>query len=512
MVIAPPRALLVLRPLLVALMFACIALSVAQLVRAFVPEWNAVYVVVGVFLVSLEAFYARQMVRRERMWGREWWTFRLAEWVVILVALKLVSYVARGPQALLNDIALWQQDPRNIVTLEFMLVIVLAYFAWLGAGDVARDFEELAQAPESGYFDPSLSLAELQQLFFNGGIILLIATGLSYVGVATLLELNRPPVGGLILNVLVYFVLGLLLLSQARYELLHTRWRFNDIPASQNIASRWALLAAVTLVLVAVAVSFLPTRYTIGLLTVLNWLLGLVVSILFFLWLVTAYYAWAFISWLLTLLFGRPQTPPLPPAMPSLPQAPPMVAGSDSDWLAMLRGIIFWAVLLFVVGYAAYQFMQTRREWVQGAARRPGVGRLLSLLAAWWAWLRGTTRSVASAVRERMIRAAPAALPAPPRWLRLGGLSPRELIVYFYLSTTQRASQLGVGRPPSQTAREYAERLRSVVPEGAPDVETLTTAFETARYSANAVTQQDTRRPRRSWERLRHILRSRRSH
>ena len=256
--VAPPRALRILRPVLVALMFACIAVSVAQFVNAFVPDWNPVYMVVGIFLVSLEAFYARQMVRRERMWGREWWTFRLAEWVVILVALKLVSYVARGPQAFLADLAQWQQDPRNIVTIEFIIVVVLAYFAWMGAGDVSRNFEELAQAPESGYFDPSLSLAELQGLFFNGGIVLLVVTGLTHVGVATLLQLDRPPVGGLILNVLLYFVTGLLLLSQARFELLRTRWRFNDIPTAPNLAPRWALLAGVTLVLVAVAVSNRP--------------------------------------------------------------------------------------------------------------------------------------------------------------------------------------------------------------------------------------------------------------
>ncbi|MFN8484676.1 MAG: DUF4129 domain-containing protein [Anaerolineae bacterium] len=512
MSLAPPRALRVLRPLLVALMFACIAVSVAQFVNAFVPDWNAVYMVVGVFLVSLEAFYARQKVRRERMWGREWWTFRFAEWVVILVTLKLVSYIARGPQAFLTDLALWREDPRNIVTIEFMIVVVLAYFTWLSAGDVSRNFEELEQAPESGFFDPSLSLTELQGLFFNGGIVLLIATGLTHVGVATLLQLDRPPVGGLILNVLLYFVTGLLLLSQARFELLRTRWRFNDIPTAQNLASRWALLAGVTLVLVAVAVSFLPTRYTIGLLTVLNWLLSFVVSVLFYAWLIITYLVWAFINWLLTLLFGQAQPPPLPPVMPSLPAAPPMVQTGENDWFAMLRGIIFWAVLLFVVGYALVQFARTRREWLAGAARRPGVGRLMRLLATWWAWLRGTSRSVANAVRERMARAAPTSLPTPPRWLRLGGLSPREMIVYFYLSTAQRAAQLGVGRAPSQTAREYAERLEATVPDGAPDVETLTTAFEAARYSARLVTPQDTRTPRRSWERLRHMLRSRRAH
>ncbi len=493
------------------MMFACIALSVAQFVRAFVPDWNAAYMVIGIFLVSLEAFYARQMVRRQRLWGREWWTFRVAEWVVILVALKLVSYVARSPQEFLADLAAWQQDPRNIVTLEFMIVAVLAYFAWLGAGDVARNFEELQQAPESGYFDPSLSLGELQRLFFNGGVILLIGTGLTQVGLSMVLQLDRPPVGGLILNVLLYFVVGLLLLSQGRFELLQTRWRFNDIPVSRNLALRWAFLAGVTLVVVAVAVSFLPTRYTIGLLTVLNWLLSLVLSILFFGWLIVTYYIWAFLSWLLTLLFGRPEALPARPALPALPAAPPMVQTGESDWLAMLRGIVFWAVLLFVVGYAFYQFTRTRKEWWESAARRPGVGRLFSLFAAWWAWLRGTTKRVTGAVRVRMARAAPSALPAAPRWLRLGSLTPRELIVYFYLSTAQRASKLGMGRAPSETAREYAARLRSAVPEGAPDVETLTTAFETSRYSAVAVTPRDTRTPRRSWERLRHLLRSRHS-
>src|SRR3712207_1638671 len=100
-----PRLMRHIRPILVALMFACIAESVAQFIRAFIPAWNAAYAVVSVFLISLEAFYADRLVRRLHLSGGEWWRFRFAEWVVILLVLKLLSYAARGWADLRADFA-----------------------------------------------------------------------------------------------------------------------------------------------------------------------------------------------------------------------------------------------------------------------------------------------------------------------------------------------------------------------------------------------------------------------
>ena len=111
------------------------------------------------------------------------------------------------------------------------------------------------------------------------------------------------------------------------------------------------------------------------------------------------------------------------------------------------------------------------------------------------------------ALRQRLAEVG-RRLPTPPRhWLRLGSLSPRELIMYFYLSLVRRAADGGLPRPASQTAREYSDRLRANLPDADADLETLTDAFETARYSPRAIAREDTRTPRKSWERLKRQLR-----
>ena len=98
----------------------------------------------------------------------------------------------------------------------------------------------------------------------------------------------------------------------------------------------------------------------------------------------------------------------------------------------------------------------------------------------------------------------------PPGWLRLRGLSPRELIQYFYVSLAQRAASVGWERHAGQTAYEYSRDLTARLPERAGEVSALTEAFVNAKYSRRDVGAEDARRARRPWERLRGELQLRR--
>lgn len=498
------------RPFVVAVMFACVMESVALLIQAFLPGWNATYAVVAIFLISLEAYYATRTAQRLRLSGRDRWIFRLSEWTVILLALKLGPYATRGLDALAADFATWEADLATLFTLEFVIVLVLAAFTWMGSGDVARWLDDLTQPTEAG-FNPYLSLSAIQSLFFVGGVLLVIAAGLTQVGLQAVLHQDRPPVGGVIVNVLVYFVSGLLLLSQARMEVLHTQWRVSQVNIGAGIRSRWIGLGLATLVVVAALALLLPTRYTVGVLDVAAGVLralgniGLIIGygLNFVLFLILGLF-----TMLLSLLLGRSTgeaaPPPAPPVLP--PAAPPNVT---PDWLSLLRSLLFWLVTTGILGYALAQFIGARREWWLSLAHHRSLGWLVRLLLSLWGQSKAVAVRAGAAVRQRLAQAR-RAIPTPPRaWLRLNSLSPRELVMYFYLSTARRAEESGLPRGRSQTAREYSQRLQSTLPEGEADVTTLTEAFEAARYSAHAVEREDTARPRRSWERLRKLLRGR---
>lgn len=507
-----PPLFRVLRPLLVATLFACVATSIGQFLQTFSPTWNPTYLTICVFLISLEAFLAAEMVRRLRLSGSEWWTFRVAEWIVILFVLKLLSYAAPGWRALVADMALWQEDPTTIFSLEYVVAVALAFFSWLSSTDIAHWLDDLTQEPNGPGFSPVASLGSLQATFFTGGVIIVAMAGLTQVGLQLLFQMDRPPVGGVIINVLIYFVVGLLLLSQARLEVLYSRWDASGIQVQPSIKSRWAMMALVSLALVALAALLLPTRYSLGLLDTAAWVLGFLGNLLLlvgYLLNLLLFYILGLLASLLNLFTPIPPPNPIPPVMPDFGPAVPQQRWDAPAWWALARSILFWITMYLIIGYAVWQFIGTRRAWWVALARLPLVGWLVTTLAALFGGLRTAATSASQAVRRRLAHVP--APPLPPRqWLRLGVLSPRELLMYFYLSTVRRAGEVGLPRRSDQTAREYAAYLREQLPEGEQDVATLNDAFEVARYSARPINKTDTATPRLSWERIKRALRARR--
>ena len=92
----------------------------------------------------------------------------------------------------------------------------------------------------------------------------------------------------------------------------------------------------------------------------------------------------------------------------------------------------------------------------------------------------------------------------------LRGLSPRELVRYFYLSAARRAADAGQPRRSGQTPYEYQRSLQDRFPELEPDLTGLTDAFLTARYSAQPMEEDDAQEVKPLWQRIKVLLRQRR--
>jgi hypothetical protein len=211
--------------------------------------------------------------------------------------------------------------------------------------------------------------------------------------------------------------------------------------------------------------------------------------------------------------------PPIPTPLPVDPAAPP----GQSPLASLLWAILLYVVPTLLVLYVAYNTWRKRRAiWhdVRYVARTLWQllrEALLDLSAALWRFFSfGAPRLLAlapQAIQERLRRRRAAGAGAGargPRWLRLGSLSPRELIQYFYVSLAQRAEGIGWGRGKGQTPYEYGRDLGERLPERKAELDSLTEAFVRARYSPAPVSDADAREARGPWQRLRDSLQTRR--
>ena len=93
-------------------------------------------------------------------------------------------------------------------------------------------------------------------------------------------------------------------------------------------------------------------------------------------------------------------------------------------------------------------------------------------------------------------------------FFRLGGLSPRERILYYYWSILRRAERLGYPRRRPETPNEYRDTLKPHLPHGEAEMEELTGAFIEARYSEHPVRSGRDRELRADWQLVKESLRA----
>jgi len=493
------------RPLLVGAMAGCIALSVVELAQLVYPDWNGTYLTVACVLAALEANYSHRLVRARRLSGPDLFRFRVAEIVLFFLLLKIFSYADGSWADVLADVRTWPQQPLAIFDAETLAALVLALFSWLAATLTAQDMGLIGEPPgrDREYVPPS---QRLSARFLWGGLAIVVLAGLTRTGIAKLLDQDRPSVPGLVLNVLVYFLLGLVMLGQVRLASLQASWRSQGVQVAKRLPRRWVRYSLIFIGLTALLAFLLPTGYTVGLFEVIGTVflvLSYLVSLLYALIL-------APIGWLLYKLSGPgvESPPPLPTPPPLEPPAQGGGSSAAPAWLGMARSLVFWAALLGMVFYVLRTYLRDRPE-LAGVLRRIGlVHALRRLWAALWHRLTGLAQAVNERVPRLVIR-----LPrrrrvkGHSRFFRLSALSPRERILYYYLSVLRRAGRQGFPRRRGQTPYEYDADLAPSLPLARREMGALTQAFVEARYSRHSFGRERARRVRAEWQQVKKALR-----
>lgn len=506
----PPRAVVVLRPLALAVMAACVAWSLAELLQLLFPFWNLPWTVAGAVLAALEAALSYQLLRSRVLVIRDRWRLRAVELVFLLVVIKAGRYLGWPLAEVWNDLQAWPRETWRILDPETLVNFFVAVLVLIGVNDTLADLEALSD-PERAR-SPVSPRDEIIARFFWGGLLLLVASGIARIGVEELLNVARPPVTGLVINALVYFGVGMVVIGQANYTHLAALWQAEGVPVAANLGGRWARHSLWFLLLVGVIAFSLPTFYgegALGLVGTLFWLVGLALY-------TVAWVISALLVGLVNLLAPPPADGILPPVQTVLPPTPTVVPTSApppgaplplDPALELLRSVLFWALIAGMVAYVVIVYLRERPELLQALKN----ARLFRALRQFLVYLWRQTGQLAEALRElrpleRLRDLLGQASGQAARFFRLGAASPREQVMYFYLSTLRRAAQLGFPRRPPQTPDEYDPVLETKLTEAQAEVHALTEAFSHARYRAEPPTPAEAKTAREAWERVRQAL------
>jgi hypothetical protein len=497
------------RPLMIGVMFGCVALSLVELIRLAFPEWSGTFLVVGCVLAALEANYSYRLIRTKSRLSQDRLRFRVIEIAMIFILLKIMSYVGDNWVDILADIQTWPRQPHHVLDPETLAAFVLAILSWSASTQTVREFERLNEPPEYSRYYVS-PLESMTRRFFRGGVVLLIAAGITRIGIAYLLKLRRPSVPGLVLNVLVYFLLGLVMLGQVRFATLNKRWQAQQIRVADNLASRWARYSLAFIGLAALLAFLLPTGYTLGLLELIGWIIGIGISVVTFITMLIYVLLTLPLAWLLSLFGAETPSPPSSSPPPQFQQPQPS-GGGTPDWFLILKSLVFWVIALGMVLYVVRNYLRDHPDLLASLARMAPIrflGRLWSALRRWWGgWGEALQGRLARNWSLRWTRRA-RQHGEPFRFFRLGALSPRGRVIYYYLSALHRAGQQGVPRRKAQTPYEYNSTLEPHLPQAEPELERLTQAFVEARYSQHVIQTDDARHVRASWQRVKEALRA----
>jgi hypothetical protein len=494
------------------MMMGCIALSVVDFIRLFAPTWNGTFIIAGSVLAALEAHYSLRMIRTRELRGTDVTGFRAIEFATFFILLRIASYIGDSWANIWGDFVLWPLEPQRILNRETVVAIVLALISWWVSTQTARDLEKIGEPPphQRDHVPPQESIANR---FFYGGFALLLLTGITRIGIAGLLDLDRPRVPGLVLNVLVYSLLGLAMMGQVHLTRSFLQWENQGTRVTEGLARRWARYSVIIVSLSALAAFLLPTGYTIGLLD----MVAAVVNGL-------AYLAWLFGMLVLLLLnlllapfarlFGDESRPlPNPPPSLKLPEAGTGVGafgGVSPHWFEILRSLVFWIAALAMVVYVIRSYVRDRPELLAALVSLKPIRAVRDFLANLWRRLTGLAETITERVPRELLwrRARPKPPEMPFRLFRLGALSPRERILYYYLSILRRAGQLGFPRRRSQTPYEYGQAMAPHLDEAEREMATLTQSFVEARYSQRAFDRLQDRQVRARWRQVKAALRT----
>jgi len=508
-----------LRPLLVIVLVTCINVAAVAFLRQYAPGMGAVMrwtmlafgvttTIVGV-TTTIWLAHPGQRLRRTA-------TYRVAEIVLLLLVARGVIWLAQGH---LPSLDLFLNHPDEaFLDGPYLLTVLAVLLTWFSAIDFTDDLAQLALQPDELYMasltgrgvhdttrpaqtDRPAILRRFVARWVGWGVFLLIIASALRLGVArqAFWTLARQDVDPFVIGVIVvYFLIGLLLISQGQLAVLRARWTLDRLPIGEGILRNWPIYTLVVLVIIAALAALLPLGDTI----LISRVLATVLDALY--WLMSLIFQ--LVSLLLILLLSllpASHTPPPAEAPPAAAAALPPPA-SVLEIPAWVGGAFFWATMFLILVVAAYFYFSDKETNLRWLHRLIDMLRLRwdQLTLGWRAWRRAQTLRAASRLLQ------PGGAGAKRRWwsLRWGALNPEQQVRYLYFQMLNQAANHDKPRHAGETPVAYAPRLSQAFAtqeEEDAAIRALTDAFVQVRYAAQPVASEQVSWLARAWERLR---------
>jgi hypothetical protein len=495
-------------------MVVCISLAIIHFIQWLIPTWDAGSMLVVCMLAFFEAIASHWLIRQISAIQHQMIVYRASEWVVIILILKIFAELSLGPASFYDNFRLWLvQFPMNIVNGRLLLAVIPFVVIWWISSSLDNDLSLLGAYETNILKEENIKTTSVRDLllrrFLNLGLLIVVLAG---IPPQVVIPGPQAAVPNSAPAVVVYFILGIILLSLTRYSYLVSTWRVARVNIPAQIPRRWFFYSAVLIGGLSLFIILLPTNYGMGLFDTFTSLVNIITNLIVNIYLLILFFFHALFNWLFPPSNIIQPDVIIPPQAPQVPQAPP--SPSLINW-TLIKSIIFWALLLFLVVVALRQFIIFNKDLAEELKRfRP-----LRWLVLFWkritASIKKANKSVgifvqSSLMRLRTLGRTPSKM-SDWEYINPRRLNARQKIIFYYLALVRRAGEVGFVRQVGQTPYEYARSLTSrLEPEmqgGRAEVEDLTASFVEARYSLHDIPTKQARRVETIWEIVRRLFR-----
>jgi hypothetical protein len=496
----------ILRPALIAVAAVCLVLAMLAFIRRLMPSLPPIYTellaIVGV-AASITGSITTTWLAQPGQRGKRSAGYRVAEVVLILGVIRIAIWLTTDSFPGVEEFLI--RPMQSLLDGYFLAGALVVMLAWAMSTAMTEDLLAMALQPDDLYIvrgvgdrwqdtarpvytDRPAILRRFVARWVIGGILLVIlAAGSRYDlpesgGFLGVIRQNIDPT--VITAIIIYFLAGLVLISQGQLALMRSRWILQKTPSAPAVLQNWPVYALIIIVLIGIVAAMLPLGGTFYLAQILSTILG---AIYFFLFGVFRFFLSLFLM-LLSWLSGEPVEEPPPPQEPApTPQFEP-VPPSEAIMPPWAGGLVFWAFAAILLGYAAYiyfsgkgtNFAWAKRIWAMLRTR------WLMLFGAYQQWQAARLRAQAARAEEAL-RGNGRGL---PDWLRLRGLDADRQVRYYYLALLHRAEEAGLPRKEAETPLHYAPRLAEQIEADDANraaIADLTEAFVQVRYAGTHV-------------------------
>jgi len=470
-----------LRPFLITILIICLDIGVLFFIGRFIelrPALLQITVMLGA-LAALIGCYTETWLAQPTPNQRERRTtsYRVAELLLMVAMTRVAVWWVMNSWPTFSDLLITPLS--TLLDAPFVFSGSITALSWVIASIMTDDLLALGLQSEEIYastlsptqaYERSISrntyidrreiLRRFTSRWVTGGLLLVLLSASTRVelnssGFATFLNHNISIV--VIVVIILYFLIGLLLISQGELALLRSRWTLQKIPNTAAILRNWPFYVFVLVLGIGLVSALLPLGSTFYLAQIFwavvafiyELVMGIFQLILFLLMILTG-----------GLLGGEGEVLAPPPAptltFPSFNEEQPTVSEMPS-WTG---GIFFWLTMSLLLGYAAYIYFSGKGfsfNWLQN---------LWQLLSSRWQQLWGTYlgwqgNKIEFAGVENSLNFR--SRKNKGRSIAWQDRSPTEQIRYFYLSLLEQASTAGVARAQSETPLQYLPRLQAAL-------------------------------------------------